>query len=641
MNDLILHKGAVYETVGNKFIIKVKGNDISLSAGFYYTYKFNKSTVYYIQIDAVLIYGDKAFVYCEDEFNTRIIPRTHFITSNGYKHTFKLENIGGDLRCGILFWNKNVDYEMVVNKFIISVDKNKEDMQLRTLTKDYQDIQRKDTEPVAGPYIPDDRPPLQFYNVDENAYIKNEEEHNEEVDLVMSLNTVKNESVNLLHVQEVKINTNVKNQQIISPKEKIQQIREERLKRKEQNATDIINEQLEEEKERIKQEIKNKKLKHQDELLRQKQIEELIEQSKIEELDRLERTRTLEEEQKLLYQQELEKQLLEEKTKLEDERKVLLEEQRLEEIKLTYERNKREEKEKELYILKQRARKEEALKKIQEEKIKKFEIERIKVQKIEEERRKDEELKVLEHNTLHRIFVKRPLISVICVNNENKESIKSIYAQTYRPIEIITNSNLSIYNELNYEYMQNQINIIHITMSVLENSYVQILNECIKRTTGEIIVIYKDTLKSHPERFNICVDKIINNKVPIVSTFVIPCNDIANIDFSNTYNKKFMLSSLVITRRVYEMYGLYLDFEYGYDKEFIERYIYKQTGKKLTGRQDIIMTFPSMNLPETIIFLKQCLVAENNVENIKNKTIIKQTFLWRNSFDVYNYAKIK
>src|SRR3989344_5499304 len=124
--------------------------------------------------------------------------------------------------------------------------------------------------------------------------------------------------------------------------------------------------------------------------------------------------------------------------------------------------------------------------------------------------------------------------------------------------------------------------------------------------------ICKDTLKSHPERFNICVDKIINNKVPIVSTFVIPCNDIANIDFSNTYNKKFMLSSLVITRRVYEMYGLYLDFEYGYDKEFIERYIYKQTGKKLTGRQNII-----------------------------NKTIIKQTFLWRNSFDVYNYAKIK
>ncbi|MEX0595579.1 MAG: DUF5672 family protein, partial [Candidatus Paceibacterota bacterium] len=86
-----------------------------------------------LEISGNLLVGDKAFVYCEcrspkENLNTRIIPRTHlfFPDTKNTNTTFKIDFSSNfdKIYLGVLFFNKDIDYHLIINKFYLSVIKN-------------------------------------------------------------------------------------------------------------------------------------------------------------------------------------------------------------------------------------------------------------------------------------------------------------------------------------------------------------------------------------------------------------------------------------------------------------------------------------------------------------------------------------
>lgn len=78
-------------------------------------------SLYQIEVEAQLLLGDKAFIYCETQNNERVIPRNFLIKGNDLNPTFyQLYFIAPEdekIQIGILFYNGNRDYQMHVTHF--------------------------------------------------------------------------------------------------------------------------------------------------------------------------------------------------------------------------------------------------------------------------------------------------------------------------------------------------------------------------------------------------------------------------------------------------------------------------------------------------------------------------------------------
>ena len=104
------HKDAII----NGDIIKSKSQ--YPSAGFLYKIKM-KNVKYRLYVQAKLLKGNKAFIYCETE-KERLIPRSYIIRDNSL---FEIDFEGRDeiVNCGILFWSSNVEYSLRLIRFEI------------------------------------------------------------------------------------------------------------------------------------------------------------------------------------------------------------------------------------------------------------------------------------------------------------------------------------------------------------------------------------------------------------------------------------------------------------------------------------------------------------------------------------------
>lgn len=117
---IVLHKKASVEFKKVGYIIRSRS--MQPSSGFYYRVRTNKNTKYYLHIKAKLLSGDKAFVYCESIRRKPVIPRTYFIDDKITEYNLEFEGIGETTFCGILFWSKNLDYELEIIEFELIID---------------------------------------------------------------------------------------------------------------------------------------------------------------------------------------------------------------------------------------------------------------------------------------------------------------------------------------------------------------------------------------------------------------------------------------------------------------------------------------------------------------------------------------
>lgn len=117
INDIMLHKGASLGEYNEKYII-VKSNSTQSSSGFMYTTTLIPGADYILHVDAILLSGDRCFVYCEKVGKGEIIPRKYVIRKNACVFNIHLKGCGL-IRCGILFWSKNKEYCLRVDMFDI------------------------------------------------------------------------------------------------------------------------------------------------------------------------------------------------------------------------------------------------------------------------------------------------------------------------------------------------------------------------------------------------------------------------------------------------------------------------------------------------------------------------------------------
>ena len=116
MVNIIQHKGAVikYEKDGSA-IIKSKSKLVSSG---YYAIFVPTTDEYILNIKANLIKGDKAFIYCEDITGKKYISRKNIINGK-YDKSIKFKPENKEIYIGILFWNKNIEYELIVDLFSV------------------------------------------------------------------------------------------------------------------------------------------------------------------------------------------------------------------------------------------------------------------------------------------------------------------------------------------------------------------------------------------------------------------------------------------------------------------------------------------------------------------------------------------
>ena len=127
------HKQAVVTT--NNQILNVNSLSPHPSSGYYYKINLAKN-VYNLYVEAKLIEGDKAFIYCENQ-QKYLIPRIYIFTKDT-KKTYKIKFEGyGQVRIGILFWNAKVNYHLEVYKLeLFDLINSKEQILLNQVNKE-------------------------------------------------------------------------------------------------------------------------------------------------------------------------------------------------------------------------------------------------------------------------------------------------------------------------------------------------------------------------------------------------------------------------------------------------------------------------------------------------------------------------
>lgn len=101
-------------------IIICSKSELSLS-GIYYKIYTNVNNVYTYIVNANFKKGDLAYVYCEDNKQTKLISRKNILTKGETKeYKFKVKGINDYINFGILFANKNTEYELDVKYIEIS-----------------------------------------------------------------------------------------------------------------------------------------------------------------------------------------------------------------------------------------------------------------------------------------------------------------------------------------------------------------------------------------------------------------------------------------------------------------------------------------------------------------------------------------
>jgi hypothetical protein len=95
--------------------------DTAVSPGLRVAVRLDTGNHYEMRVQASLLRGDRAFIYCEDSNNTRLVPRTHLITSETRNQTFILEfTAETEINwVGILFFDSNKDYSLLIEKFVV------------------------------------------------------------------------------------------------------------------------------------------------------------------------------------------------------------------------------------------------------------------------------------------------------------------------------------------------------------------------------------------------------------------------------------------------------------------------------------------------------------------------------------------
>jgi hypothetical protein len=99
-------------------MFNITSSEQSLS-GFYYNLSdFGK--ILTVKYDIELLNGNCAFIYCEDEQENKLIPRTYIFTENNRKKGmihFKLNQF--ICKIGILFWDGGTNQKLTVHNFEI------------------------------------------------------------------------------------------------------------------------------------------------------------------------------------------------------------------------------------------------------------------------------------------------------------------------------------------------------------------------------------------------------------------------------------------------------------------------------------------------------------------------------------------
>ena len=120
--DIILHKYAEKYITSNR-ILGIRSSSNAPSSGFYINLDTKNKLIYRLDIDAKLLAGDKAFVYCETLTGKKIIQRIHLIRKDMCNLKLNFEGNGERIRVGILFWHGGKIYDLNVYKFNIIFEK--------------------------------------------------------------------------------------------------------------------------------------------------------------------------------------------------------------------------------------------------------------------------------------------------------------------------------------------------------------------------------------------------------------------------------------------------------------------------------------------------------------------------------------
>jgi len=116
-SKLLPHKDARIERLATQYQITYQGE--LNSAGFRVAIKTEPGVTYQIEVNAHLITGDKAFIYCETN-NQRLLERKYFLTAETTEYKLTFNSNSHNTYVGILFYNSNQAYTMLIDRFIIS-----------------------------------------------------------------------------------------------------------------------------------------------------------------------------------------------------------------------------------------------------------------------------------------------------------------------------------------------------------------------------------------------------------------------------------------------------------------------------------------------------------------------------------------
>jgi len=118
---LVQHKQTLISKINNTIFITYNKEVNNPSAGFRIKLATHDGKSYILKLSAELIKGDKAFIYCESDANSRLIPRIYYLYANTQKQSYILHFVARSAitYVGILFHEKYLDYTLALYDFII------------------------------------------------------------------------------------------------------------------------------------------------------------------------------------------------------------------------------------------------------------------------------------------------------------------------------------------------------------------------------------------------------------------------------------------------------------------------------------------------------------------------------------------